>query len=307
MRVKSNLLAKVRSSFQLTRLTYALTGKKAQTKHELFSDHYHEEYCRFEQLANGEYAVESKDKGLFGVRGGLPNFILDWLKLSFHRGNEAYLQFLSYFEHRLVELRHKKADMSSIIFRAEKVSDEQQKQALKNQYLAPINFDFSPFNLVPSTLLNRHANRSIVNIHRMLGYYFPYKFEIVTDNIEWKIIPPESRSRLGRTQLGKGLILGEKHPQLGHKVTVIVHAKSAEQFQQFYITNSDATNHLRLIKNFCRKSFTDHACVDVVAQYNGERVNPREITKDLSKAMVLGSNVQLLSKNNIQQQQVRKH
>ena len=296
----------------MTRLTYALSGKKAQYQHELFSDNYHEEYCRAEKQGDGSFVVESKDKGLFGVRGGLPNFILDWLKLSFHRGNEAFLSFLTHFEQRLVELRHEKAQMASIVYRAERLKQDEQgndesKAALANQYFAAMNFEHPDYNIIPSTLLNRHAGRSITSIHRMLGYYFPYQFEIESGDIEWKVIAPESRSQLGKSQLGRGLVLGKQYAQLSRKITVKIIASNATQFQQFSIAESVASKHLEKIRGFCRQCLSEHAHIDVIAQYQGERVNNKALTKQLGQAIVLGSNAQLLARQDVQLQQIRKH
>lgn len=307
MRLGNSVLAKVRSSFQMKRLVNTLSGKPVHYQNELFSDNYHEEYCRYQRNSDGSYNVESKDKGLFGVRGGLPNFILDWLKLSFHRSNEAFFSFLSYFEQRFVELRHTKAEMVSIVYRAEQVKTEQERQALLNQYFASMNFEQSDYNTIPATLLNRHAGRSLNTIHRMLGFYFPYQFEIETDNIEWKVIPQEARSKLGHTQLGRGVVLGNKYPQLSHKVKVKINLTDEHQFQQFSVAGSTATRHLEQIKVFCRQCFSEHASVDVIAQYIGKRVSQKSLTKSSTQAIALGCNAQLLTKQNSQLQQIRKH
>ena len=307
MRLGKGLLSKVRSSFQLARLTYAISGKKAQYHNELFSDNYHEEYCRHERLPDGSYLVESKDKGLFGVRGGLPNFILDWLKLSYHRGNEAFLSFLSHFEQRLIELRHKKARAASIIYRAEHCTDQKQQKALANQYFSTLNFEHTDYNIIPSTLLNRHASRSITSIHRMLGYYFPYKFDIKTDNLEWQVIPQQARSQLGKTQLGCGLILGNKYPQLSRKISIIIKLTDSEQFRQFSVADSQEARHLEQIKTISRQCFSEHASIEVIAQYTGERVNPCTLTTNTRGAIILGENAQLLGQTKNQLQKIRKH
>ncbi|REL30710.1 type VI secretion system baseplate subunit TssG [Thalassotalea euphylliae] len=307
MRLGKGLMAGVRSSFQLKRLANALSDKPVRYQSELFSDHYHKQYCRYERAADGSYLVESKDKGLFGVRGGLPNFILDWLKLSFHRANEAFFSFLSYFEQRFVELRHAKAEMTSVVYRAEQTQSTQDQQVLLNQYFASMNFDHCDYNTAPVTLLNKHSGRSLNTIHRMLGLYFPYKFEISTDNIEWKVIPMAARSQLGQTQIGRGTVLGHKYPQLSHKVTVTIKVSDADQFQQFSVTGSTAAKHLEQIKEFCRQCFSEHASVDVIAQYHGRRVSPTSLTKKNTNAVVLGNNAQLLTTQKNQLQQIRKH
>lgn len=307
MRLGKHLLDKVRSSFQMIRLARVVSGKPVKYQQALFSDNYHEEYCRYEQQSDGSYVVESKDKGLFGVRGGLPNFILDWLKISYHRGNEAYLTFLSYFEQRLVELRHEKAKMRSVVYRAETASNEKSREQLANQYFSSLNFDHDEYNIIPSTLLNRHAGRSMTSIHRMLGFYFPYQFEIETDDIEWKVIAPESRSRLGHTQLGRGVVLGHKYPQLSQHVTVKIIISDAEQFELFANETTEAAKQLTQIKELCQQCFSEHASIDVVAQFTGIRTTPKALTKRKGQAITLGCNAQLLTKENSQLQQIRKH
>ena len=307
MRIANHVMTRVRSSFQLKRLTSALSKKPVRYQHELFSDNYHKEYCHYEQAPDGSYRVESKDKGLFGVRGGLPNFILDWLKLSFHRSNEAFFSFLSYFEQRFVELRHEKAAMVSVVYRAEQTQNKQQQQALLNQYFASMTFEHDEYNTIPATLLNRHAGRSLNTVHRMLVFYFPYQFEIAMDDIEWKMIPLTSRSKLGHTQLGRSLVMGEKYPQLSRKVKIIIKVKDKQEFQQFSVTGSHAARHLEQISEFCRHCFSEHASVDVIAQYDGQRVSQQSLTKNSAQAIALGRNAQLLTKQNNQLQQIRKH
>lgn len=305
MQLKQKALYKVKSVLHFNRLARVLGVKKISYKQDLFSNQYHDKCIKFTQLPDQHLVVRSHQATLFGINGGLPHFILDWLKEAYLKSNRAYLRFIAIFDDAMVRQSVKLDSYNSIVYRAEKCGDKQQQNALKQSYFEALTAHYEELNMLPATLVVRGESHSLNNLKLLLAYYFPFQFTIALNQLEKKPIPQTARSRLGGCQLGHGAIVGETFVQLGRTLNVVVKIDDSAFFSQIEQQNSAAMDVLQSIKSICKYYVNHEVVVNVEAEYTGPDKSCLALTKNKQHALVLGINSNLATLHGTNKRTVR--
>ena len=300
-----NALKKVRSTLHFNRLARVLGVKKISYKQDLFSNQYHDKYIKYSQLPDYHLVVRSHESTLFGGNGGLPSFILDWLKEAYLKSNRAYLRFLAIFDDTLVKQAVHLDSYRSIVFRAEACPDEVSQLRLEQSYFQALTEHYQDMNMVPATLLTRAEGYCLQHLKLLLSYYFPYKITLLTSQLEKRAIPQEAQSRLGRCQLGQGAVLGKQFVQLGRTISVVVEIESAHLFSQIEQQAKTKEGILQSIKLICNHYVNHEVVVKVEAEYTGLYHTSLQLTENKQRAVVLGVNGSLAAHNDSNKRTVR--
>ncbi|MBQ4861257.1 type VI secretion system baseplate subunit TssG [Pseudoalteromonas sp. MMG013] len=305
MQLSKRVFTKVSSALHFTRLARLFGAKKVSFKQELFSDHYTDRHIKYDELADRHYVVSAHEATLFGPNGGLPNFILDWLKEAYLRLNRAYLRFLAIFDNTFVHQSLQLKSYSSVVLRAEKAQTAYEALTLKRSYFYSLTAQYDELAMLPATLVVRSEHYCLNNLVLLLKHYFPNDVSVSLTALEEKQIPDQARSRVGRCQLGQGAVLGRKFPQLGRKIIVSVKFESAICFAKLERQDSELMGRLRAIKTLCNYYVNHEVAVDVEAEYTGSQVESLYLTKQQSQAIVLGVNSNLATRGGIFKRIVR--
>ncbi|AIY65051.1 type VI secretion system baseplate subunit TssG [Pseudoalteromonas piratica] len=305
MQLRQKALNKVKSTLHFNRLARILGVKKISYKQDLFSNQYHDKYIKYTQLPDSHLVVRSNQASLFGINGGLPNFILDWLKEAYLKSNRAYLRFIAIFDDVLVKQTVKLDTFNSIVYRAEQCETLQQQETLKQSYFKALSEHYTGLNMLPATLIVRAEGNSLANLKLLLAYYFPFEFAINLNTLEKKRIPREARGRLGQCKLGQGAIIGESFMQLGRKLNITVKIDDATFFTELEQQSSAAVDVLSTIKLICNHYVNHEVVVNVEAEYTGSEQSCLALSKDKQHTLLLGVNSNLASQRGTSQRTVR--
>ncbi|MCG9759118.1 MULTISPECIES: type VI secretion system baseplate subunit TssG [Pseudoalteromonas] len=304
MQLTKRLFSKVSSVLHFTRLLRVAGAKKISFKQHLFSDTYGKRKIDYQELADQHFVVDSNEATLFGERGGLPHFILDWLKEAYLRNNRAYLRFLAIFDNTFVHQSLELKAFASKVFRAEATTTEQQQRQLLQSYFSSLTENYETLSMIPATLITRAEHYSLSNLQRLLKHYFPHPIRLAMSDIEVKEIPPAARSRLSACQLGRGAVLGKQFAQLGRTLTVTVSFDDAMVFSKLEKQEAEQVALLSAIKSLCCHYVNHEVAVEVEAEYIGTVPSTLVLTNNY-KGIVLGVNANLARRNDDQKRTVR--
>ncbi|MDW7551243.1 type VI secretion system baseplate subunit TssG [Pseudoalteromonas sp. McH1-7] len=304
MQLTRRLFAKVSSVLHFTRLLRVAGAKKISFKQHLFSDTYGKRKIDYQELADKHFVVDSNEATLFGERGGLAHFILDWLKEAYLRNNRAYLRFLAIFDNTLVHQSLQIKSFSSLIFRTETTTTAQQQRQLLQSYFSSLTEHYGELSMLPATLITRAEHYSLSNLQRLLRHYFPHAIHLTMSDIEVKSIPSHARSQLGSCQLGRGAVLGAQFAQLGRTLTVTVMYEDAAIFSKLEQQEAQQVELLSAIKSLCSHYVSHEVVVEVEAQYIGTVPSDLVLTHH-QKGIVLGVNANVTRRNGNQKRTVR--
>lgn len=305
MQLKQKALNKVKSTLHFNRLARNLGVKTLSYKQDLFSNQYHDKYIKYTQLPDNHLVVRSNQATLFGINGGLPHFILDWLKEAYLKSNRAYLRFIAIFDDALVKQSVKLDAFNSVVYRAEQCENEHQQEVLKQSYFKALTEHYSELNMLPATLIVRAESYSLTNLKLLLAYYFPFDFEISLNQLEKKTIPASARGRLGQCQLGHGAIIGETFVQLGRKLNITVQIEDAAFFAKLEQQKKAAVDVLSSIKLICNHYVNHEVVVNVEAEYTGSDTSCLALSKNKQHALLLGVNSNLATQRGTNNRTVR--